>query len=83
MIDIQLFTEYLKFLDKDYNYMIEQSVKNAREAAATWVASSKIKKRPLIKASFITAVCISQMNLLTSFKEINQQYIKNKEVPYK
>ena len=58
MVDIQLSAEYLKFLDEDYNYAIEQSVKNAREAAATWVTSSKVKKRLLMKASFVTAVCI-------------------------
>ena len=58
MIDIQLSAEYLKFLDEDYNYTIKQSVENVREIAAMWVASGKIKKRLLIKASFITAVCI-------------------------
>ena len=83
MIDIQFSIEYLKFLNKDYNYMIEQNVKNARQAVVVWVTSSKIKRKPSVKASFITAVCISQMNLLTPFREINQQYINDGEAPYK
>ena len=83
MIDIQLFTKYLKFLDKNYNYAIEQSIENVKKAAVMWVINNKIKKRLLMKVSFVTAVYISQMNLLTSFKEINQQYIKNKKAFYK
>ena len=48
-----------------------------------WVASGKIKKRPSVKVSFVTAVCISQMNLLAPFEKINQWYIKDGEVLYK
>ena len=83
MINIQLFAKYLKFLDKDYNYVIKQSVENVRQAAAVWVINDKIKRKSLMKASFVTVVCIPQMNLLAPFEEINQWYINDGEVPYK
>lgn len=82
MVDIRLSAEYLEFLDKDYNYAIEQSVKNAK-TAANWVAGGKVKRRPSVKASFVTAVRIPRMNLLAPFGEINQRYIKDREAPYK
>ena len=71
MVDIQLFVKYLKFFNKNYNYTIKQSVKNVKKTAAVWVTNSKIKKRSSIKISFVTAVHISQMNLLAPFEEIN------------
>ena len=58
IVDIQLFMKYLKFLNEDYNYVIKQNIKNTREAAAVWVINDKIKRKPLMKASFVIAVCI-------------------------
>lgn len=83
MIDIQLSMKYLKFLNKNYNYVIKQSIQNVRRSAAVWVTNNKIKKRLSVKISFVTAVHILWMNLLTLFKEINQQYIRDEEAPYK